>query len=183
MLRERDFELIKKLSEGDQIAFKELYEETYEKVYFYLFRLFKEKSLAEDVIVETYTEVWINAKNFRGEARLLTWIIGIARNIAMNKLKKLQFHESIDNFPDIPDKRNYPETELNGNKELIQKAMMMLSLKHREVLDLVFFQEMTYKEVSVILQIPVNTVKTRVFYAKEELKKIISRMGVRKDEI
>jgi RNA polymerase sigma-70 factor (ECF subfamily) len=60
---------------------------------------------------------------------------------------------------------------LNGNRELIQKAMMNLSLKHREVLNLVFFQEMTYKEVSLILKIPVNTVKTRVFYAKEELKK------------
>jgi len=183
VLRERDFELIKRVSEGDQSAFKELYDETYKKVYFYLFRLFKEKSLVEDVIVETYTEVWINAKNFRGNAGLLTWIIGISRNIAMNKLKKLQSHESIDNFPDIPDKITSSETELNGNRELIQKAMMNLSLKHREVLDLVFFQEMTYKEVSLILKIPVNTVKTRVFYAKEELKKIISRMGVRKDEI
>ncbi len=56
-------------------------------------------------------------------------------------------------------------------------------MKHREVLDLVFFQEMIYKEVSGILKIPVNTVKTRVFYAKEELRKILDRMGLKKNEI
>lgn len=180
MLNGKDFELMKRISKGDEHAFKELFEETHKKVYFYLFRLFKDKNLAEDILIDTYTEAWRNARNFRGESRLLTWIIGIARNLAMNRFKKTHYFERIDDFPDIPDQKNSQEIGI-GN--VIQKAIEELSLKHREVLDLVFFQEMTYKEVSELLKIPVNTVKTRVFYAKKELKNILEKMGVRKNEI
>lgn len=183
LLNSKDFELMKRISEGDENAFKELFEETHKKVYSYLFRLFKDKNLTEDTLVDTYTEVWRNSGHFRGEARLLTWIIGIARNLAMNKFKELKFHECIDDLPNILTYSFSPETEITEKRALIKEALSKLSIKHREVLDLVFFQEMTYKEVSKILKIPVNTVKTRVFYAKEELKNILKKMGVRENEI
>lgn len=183
MLKEKDFELMKRISEGDESAFKELFEGTHRKVYFYLFRLFHEKSMAEDLVIETYSEVWINAMSFKRESRVITWIIGIARNLAMNKFKSLHSNERIDDYPDIPEPKDSSGSQFNGKKELINQAMKKLSFKHREVLDLVFFQEMTYKEVSEILKIPINTVKTRVFYAKKELRGILNKMGVKKDDI
>lgn len=179
---DKDIELLKRISKGDEESFRQLYELTHKEVYFFLFRLFHDKDAAEDTLIETFTEVWKSAKNFKGKARILTWIIGIAKNLAMNKLKKDRTHESIDDFPNISNSAN-PTAESFERQRLLKEAMSSLSVKHREVLDLVFYHEMTYQEVSEVLNAPLNTVKTRVFYAKEALRKTLSHMGVKRDDI
>ncbi len=83
---DKSVELLEKVSEGDEEAFRQLYDLTHKKVYFYLYRLFKVKESAEDALVETYTEVWRGAKSFKGKSLVTTWIMGIARHLAMNEL-------------------------------------------------------------------------------------------------
>ncbi|NWF93648.1 MAG: sigma-70 family RNA polymerase sigma factor [Syntrophaceae bacterium] len=173
---------MRKISEGDEEAFRRLYEATHKKVYFYLYRLLRRRAMAEDVMVETYTEVWRGAKHFKGRSKVTTWMMGIARNLAMNELRKVREHEKIDDFPNLSG-GPAPDTEGSDRRRLLKEAMAGLSINHREILDLVFFHEMTYQEVSEVLDIPVNTVKTRVFYAKEALREILSRMGVSRDEV
>jgi len=179
---DRDFELLKRISEGDEVAFGELYQLTHKKVYSYLYRLLQGRPMAEDVLVETYTEVWRGAKKFKGYSKVITWVMGIARNLAMNELRKVKEYEDIDDFLDLSNGRGL-DVESFDRKRLLKKGMSVLSIKQREVLDLIFFQQMTYQEVSEILKIPVNTVKTRVFYAKELLRDALSRMGVNRDDI
>ncbi|MFQ5901989.1 MAG: RNA polymerase sigma factor, partial [Thermodesulfobacteriota bacterium] len=145
-------------------------------------RLLQGREEAEDVLVETYSEVWRGAKRFMGNARVTTWIIGIARNLAMNTWRKVKTHDSIEDHPHLSS-RTVSDAEPFDRQRLIDKAMAGLSTKHREVLDLVFLQEFNYQEVSEVLNIPVNTVKTRVFYAKGAIKETLSRMGVRRDDI
>ena len=108
--------------------------------------------------------------------------MGIARNLAMNELGKLKKHDNIDDFPNLSN-GVIPDAEPMDRQRLLKEGMLRLSVKHREILDLVFFHEMTYQEVSQMLDIPVNTVKTRVFYAKETLKNALSSMGVKKDDL
>ncbi len=79
---DKSVELLEKVSEGDEEAFRQLYDLTHKKVYFYLYRLFKVKESAEDALVETYTEVWRGAKSFKGKSLVTTWIMGIARHLA-----------------------------------------------------------------------------------------------------
>jgi RNA polymerase sigma-70 factor (ECF subfamily) len=178
----KDLELLRKISCGDKEAFRELYDETHKKVYFYLYRLLRGRQAAEDILIETYTEVWKCAKNFKGKARATTWIIAIARNLGMNELRRFRDHHNIDEFPNLPDGHTQ-DMEQFDRQRFLKEAMLSLSIKHREILDLVFFHEMTYPEVSEILKIPVNTVKTRVYYAKEALKEVLGRMGVNRDEL
>ncbi len=102
--------LLKGVSRGDEEAFRKLYDLTHKKVYFHLYRLLKGKEAAEDVLVETYTEVWRGAKNFKGKSMVSTWIMGIARNLAMNELRKFKYHEDIENFPNLSNGTT-PETE------------------------------------------------------------------------
>ena len=68
-------------------------------------------------------------------------------------------------------------------KVMIKNGLSKISVKHQEILDLVFFHEMNYQEVSEVLNISINTVKTRVFYAKDALKKAFKKMGVKKNEL
>jgi len=178
----QDLELLKKISMGDGEAFRQLYDLTHRKVYVYLYRLVHGKQTAEDILMETYTEVWRCAGKFKGNSRATTWIMGIARNLAMNELGKLRRHDNIDNFPNLSN-GVMPDPEPMDRQRRLNEAMTKIPVKHREILDLVFFHEMTYQEVSEVLDIPVNTVKTRVFYAKETLKNALSSMGVKKDDL
>jgi RNA polymerase sigma-70 factor (ECF subfamily) len=174
--------LMEKVARKNEDAFRELYDRTQKRVYFYLYRLLREKEAAEDVLVETFSEVWRSAPKFMGRSKPTTWILGIARNLAMNYLKKMRHEDDIDNYQNrlVAEDAGVDECV---RRDFIQRAFLSLSAKHREMLDLVFFQDLSYPEIAEILGIPVNTVKTRVFYAKGELKKILAEMGVERDVI
>lgn len=175
-------ELLRAVSQGDEEAFRQLYDQTYGMVAFYLQRLLRDKTLVEDVLVETYAAMWKGAKGFRSESKISTWIIGIARNLAMKELKKQKSHESLDDHRDISN-GSLSDPEIADRPGLVRAGMSKLAHKHREVLDLVFFHDMTYQEISRLLDVPVNTVKTRVFYAKDALKYTLKHMGVTEDDI
>ncbi len=97
----QDLELLKRISGGDEKAFRQLYDLTHKEVFFYLYRLVHGKQAAEDILVETYTEVWRCAKKFKGRSRGITWMMWIARNLAMNELGKFKKHDNIDDLPDL----------------------------------------------------------------------------------
>jgi len=176
-------ELLKKVSYGDEEAFRRLYDLTCDKIAFYLQNLLRDKTLIDDVLVETFTAVWKSAGSFKGKSKVTTWIIGIARNLAMKQLKKTKLYENIDNYPYISNGALSVEESLD-RQTTVNKAMSQVSAKHREVLDLVFFHDMNYPEISRLLDIPVNTVKTRVFYAKDSLRDILEQTGgLNKDDI
>ena len=71
----------------------------------------------------------------------------------------------------------------SDRREVIAKALLQVSVKHREVLDLVFYQGFNYEEIASILKVPVNTIKTRVFYAKKALHDTLNTMGVNRDDL
>ena len=174
--------LLKLIQKGDENAFRQLYESTYGRVALYLRRLVADEHTVENILAETYVAVWKGAGSFQGKSQVTTWIIGIARNIAMNELRKLKHFESLDDHYEILD-NSVPDVELFDRPTLIQQALLKLSAKHREILDLVFFHEMNYPEVSVLLDVPVSTVKTRVFYAKDALKDVLGDLGVGKHDL
>ncbi|MDI1472523.1 MAG: sigma-70 family RNA polymerase sigma factor [Thermodesulfovibrio sp.] len=177
--------LIKKIAKQDEEAFRVLYENTSNKVFKYIYGLVNNKETAEDIMVETYIQVWRSAKNFKGMSKVMTWIFGIARNISMSEIKKQNYYNFDDNenlnnkFTVTP--QQFQLTAQVEIDEIMQIALNKLSVKHREVLDLIFIHEMSYEDIAEILCIPINTVKTRIFYAKEKLREILNEMGVSKD--
>jgi len=179
-----EFELLNKVASGDEEAFKQLYERINESLFFFIYRFLKDKEKAEDIHVEVFTEVWKSAKNFKGNSKVKTWIFGIARNLALNELRKRKKYLTTDDFP-YPSDGNPSDSELidKDKKVMIKNGLLKISVKHKEILDLVFFHEMNYQEVSEVLNISINTVKTRVFYAKDALKKAFKKMGVKKNEL
>lgn len=178
-----EHKIIRRIGKGDEDALRQLYELTSRNVFQYIFRLVNNKEMAEDLMIETYTQVWLSAKNFKENSRALTWILGIARNLTMNELKKRYYNHGELHANESISAEQFNSICHNEISEIIGKALKKLSPKHREVLDLVFIQELTYEEISELLRIPLNTVKTRIFYAKEEIRKILKDMGVSKDEL
>ncbi len=173
--------LLKKTAKKDRDAFQALYEGTNRQILVYLYRFVQDQNSVEDILVEVYTEVWKNSARFRQQSKVLTWMIGIARNLALKESRKRKYHDDIDTHLEIAGKE--VDFDNTNRKEILTRALNCLSPKHREVLDLAFYQELPYLEIAQLLSIPESTVKSRIFYAKADLKKILEKMGVTRDVI
>ncbi len=173
--------LLQQVIEGDRRAFSTLYEATNHRITVYLYRLIGNRDCVEDILVETYTQVWKSSSTFRRQSAVLTWMIGIARNIAFKEIGRIKIHDDIADHSELTVQ---PVNLDKGNRdEVLNRAISALSPKHREILDLVFFQELPYRDISGMLGIPESTVKSRVFYAKASLKQQLASMGIGQDDI
>ena len=139
-------------------------------------------SLAADIVDEALFEVWKVASKFAGKSKPSTWIHSIARNKLVDYLRKNSdskidkelLHASMDvSSPSAED-------EMMGSQQQrsVVRHMDKLSPDHKEVLLLAYFKELSVKEMAVTLNISDNTVKTRLFYARQRFKKILSRAGL-----
>jgi RNA polymerase sigma-70 factor (ECF subfamily) len=167
---------------GDQSAFERLYHLYEKRVYHYVFTLVNDQTLAEDIVGETMIAIWRGAGTFSGSSRVSTWIFGIARHKSLDALRRTgrqQREVDLDGAIDLPASGDSPfdNVERKQLESLTKRALETLSHEHREVLRLVFYDEMPYDEIAVLLSIPTNTVKTRVFYAKQQLKRQLERLG------
>lgn len=164
-------DIINSIAKGDEKALRELIMRMQARLYTYCFSLVGDEEDAEELTSEVFFQVWKSAKNFRGQSKASTWLFGIARNLCMNHLRKkrIKFLE-IKEWDAVYDPE---EEELNYDPELLKKAMEKLSPLHREVLYLAYYEDMSYNEIAKLLDIPENTVKTRVFNAKKKLRELI----------
>ncbi len=174
--------LIDKIGKGDRVSFTQLYEETSPRIRFFLIRMLGNIAVVDDVLVETYTSIWQGASRFSGKSRVLTWMFAIARNQALKEMRKNKKHKSLDEVaePVAPEVR---EHELSDQAQVIRRALLTLSGKHQQILELSFFNDLSYPEIGELLEIPVNTVKTRVFHAKKALAKSLKHMSIDRHDL
>lgn len=175
----RDTELLKRIAEGDRDAFTELYISYQPRLIKFCSRMLKyDVALASDTADEALIEVWRSAGSFSGLSQPSTWIHSIARFRMIGYLRKNKELLQNDNFEqlNIKDTDLLPEQEVvisERNQEIIDN-LAKLSEKHREVIELVYYRELSIKDISVMLDISENTVKTRMFYARKHLKSLLS---------
>lgn len=174
--------LIKRTGEGDRQAFQQLYSIYEKRLYAYLMKMLECKEDAEELLVEVMLAVWQGAKSFRGRSKLSTWIFGIAHNKAMTRLasKSKRAITDLDQAKDLqaPEPSPHNRQLERESKEKIQAALRQLSHEHREVVELTFYHGLSYAEIAQIVKCPVNTIKTRMFYARQRLKQLLSQAGL-----
>jgi RNA polymerase sigma-70 factor (ECF subfamily) len=176
MENERVSKLLERIAKQDQAAFQELYKAFSRKVFAYVLNQLKDQAKAEEVLVDTMYEVWRNPTRFRGESAFSTWLIGIARNKALlvyRSRRPDEDHADLDDIADIiPDESpdGYARLAEQQRREGVQLCMGKLTEEHRECLHLVFYEGMSLAEVAAIQRCPENTVKTRLFHARQKIK-------------
>ena len=173
--------LVRKVATGDTRAFEALYHLYEKRVYHYICTFVRDQSLAEEVVGEVMLAVWRGACHFAHQSRVSTWIFGIARHKALDAVRRngRPDHRTVD-IDDLPDLPSPQETPIEGIQReqlgtVMRQALAALSPEHQEVLRLVFYEELPYEDIALLLTIPENTVKTRVFYAKQQLKRHIAQ--------
>lgn len=161
---------------ADREAFSRLYRRYEARVYGYVRNFVRDSGLAEDLVVETMSAVWNGASTFDGRSRVSTWILGVARHKAIDAVRartRRPVTVPVDAANDVECPMPGPPDSVGAEQVARQtrRALDALSGEHREVLRLAFYEELPYEEIAQLLQIPANTVKTRVFYAKQTLRR------------
>lgn len=173
--------LLDLVAAGNQSAYEQLYRLLSRRVYAFVRRMIENTESADGIMVDTMYEVWRTAGRYRGDSRVITWILGIARNKVLMAMrsKPSARYEDIDDFAEIIDSEvpdGYALLAQRQTRELIQRCIQGLSEKHRECIHLTHFEDMSMPEIAGILGIPEGTVKSRLSHARAQLTACVSAM-------
>ncbi len=175
-------ELVKKIVAGDAEAFRNLIAAYQRLVSHIVFRMVNNEADREDLCQEVFVKVYQNLSSFHFESKISTWIAKIAYNTCLNYLKK----KKVLLFDDLAGKSESLEksfcsydaadsaalaTDLTAR---LQKEIETLPAQYRAILTLYHLDEMSYSEISEILDMPAGTVKSYLFRARKILKERLS---------
>ena len=174
---EEDEKLLCKCADGDKSSFAQLYRRHHASMIRVAYRYLNGADYVEDVIHEAMIILWQKAGEFEGRSRVKTWMLGIvilkARELTRKHQRQISLSELGEGF-DIDDLQadglDKPEDTMGQNRD-IRQVMSQLSDDHRSCIELAYFVGLTHKEISNVMQCPVNTVKTRIHFAKKYLKR------------
>jgi RNA polymerase sigma-70 factor, ECF subfamily len=178
-----DLELLAAVASGGSTAFELLYARYERRIYNYVRTFVRQPSLAEEVVIDTMMAVWNGARGFTKDSRVSTWILGIARHKALDAVRKARNYADATPLEGAAEIADTAESAIDSidrrcQAQLMLQALSQLSVDHREILRLAFYEELPYEDIAALLSIPNNTVKTRVFYAKQHLKSQLEKIGV-----
>jgi RNA polymerase sigma factor (sigma-70 family) len=153
--------LIGKVAGGDMTAFEALFRRYYPR------------------LNDTMLIVWRRAHTFNLRSKLSTWIIGIALRRSLKALEHAD--DAIDFDPDAAaaSAESGPEAQLlyQELRTRLRRALQSLSPEHRAVIELTYYDGYTYREIAAIVGCPIDTVKTRMFYARRRLRSLLADDG------
>jgi RNA polymerase sigma-70 factor (ECF subfamily) len=171
-------ELLDRIAKGrDQAAFRTLYGNYYQRLSRLLTRMSVRREDIEEVINDTFWVVWTKAGEFRGASQLSTWIIGIAYRRALNALRRAKLRPVADHEFDEDSVSVESEEESDANQQWLSLGLERLPVEQRMALELTYTLGHSCEEVAAILDCPVNTVKTRLFRARETLKQVLPALA------
>lgn len=176
-----DHALIRRVADGDREAFRALFEAYQQPVFRYLVRLMRDEAVARELTNDVMIEVWKGAARFEGRAKLRTWIFGIAHNKGVDVLRKrseLPWDEKAAESL-VDDGPSPHEMAAQGDlRRLVLGLLDRLSPEHRAVIQLTYYEGLSVREIAQTVDCPEATVKTRMFYARKQLKALLAEAGV-----
>jgi RNA polymerase sigma-70 factor (ECF subfamily) len=175
---------ISKARDGDQAAFRFLLNLFWPEVYNYQLKRTKSENDAEDITIQTFSKAFDKINTFDDKYVFKTWLITISKNIHIDLLRKKNtsiFTETSKEQEEkvylVADENPTPEDKLIGEQNLaaLLRDIKQLKPKYQEVIQLRYFQELSYKEISEQLKEPMNNVKVKLLRAKKLLAAIIKK--------
>ncbi len=176
-----DEALVALIAAGDKSAMRTLFARHSTRVFRFLLRIVDNAATAEDLVSETFFEVWRQAARFEARSKLSTWLLGIARHKALSSLRRRRADQLDDAaFALIADSSDDPEMDAQRQSRaaVLRDCLRQLPAAQRELLDLIYYQEQSIAEVAQIVGVPENTVKTRAFYARKRLAELLAERGI-----
>jgi RNA polymerase sigma-70 factor (ECF subfamily) len=175
-----DGRLISQIRQGNILALKTLYEKYKGQVYRTALAITRDREAAEDILQDCFLKVYIHVDKLDGSLPLSPWLHRVAVNLSYNWADKRRrwlqpLEEVIDHLVAPP--RTLPESVLERGElqQVIQKAIASLSFEHRVVIVLFYLNDFSLNEIAYVLDCPVGTVKSRLHYARQNLRRKLER--------
>lgn len=177
-LEKDDEQLVAASKRGDQDAFALLVQRYQRRVFNLVYRMLQQYEEASEVTQEAFLAAWQGLPSFRGDARFSTWLYRVAYNCSLKQLEQhkrdrtLQAALQADHLLErlTEDDSADVAMEIHDRQAFVQEQLSLLPAKYRIVLILRHLQEMTYEEMAEILTVPIGTIKTHLFRARNLLK-------------
>lgn len=174
---------IKKAKQNDQIAFNFLLDNYWNDVYAFQLKRTKNENDAEDVTIQAFSKAFDKINTYDDKYNFKTWLITISKNIHIDLVRKQQktikntSKDNDDNYFQIIDDSPTPEDKIITEQNLAKllKDIKKLKPHYQAVINLRYFQELSYKEISTALKEPINNVKVKLLRAKKLLAEIITK--------
>jgi RNA polymerase sigma-70 factor, ECF subfamily len=181
-----DRNLIRRIAAGDPGAMRELYAVYGGRMYAFALRVTGGAAAAEDVLQECLLAVWRGAGRFRGESRVLTWLLGIVHHKAADSAGERRISalpDDVENTFASLDPRPEERLLIRERESLLREGLERLPLAQRAALDLIFYQGLSLQEAAVVCECPLGTIKSRLNSAKCGLRRILERDGLKAEEL
>ncbi|HSL31523.1 MAG TPA: sigma-70 family RNA polymerase sigma factor [Anaerolineales bacterium] len=175
--------LVQRARNGDHEAFAALVTEYQRYVYTLALRMLKNEEEALDLAQETFVRAWTALPNFRGQSKFRTWLYRITTNLCYNRLPGLRRslsdlgNDVIAELPETNPTFDNPAHGLESHelRAYLHRAIDDLDEKYRLLISLRYQHEMSYEEIAGMLNLPLGTVKTGLFRAREQLRQALER--------
>lgn len=177
---------IEKAKKGDQVAFTFLLDFFWNEVYGFMLKRTENEADTEDIVIETFAKAFDRIATYNPEYAFNTWLIAIAKNVHIDLLRKKRsslFVEITDEEDqqayNVADSSPSPEDKLIKEQNLssLLECIKKLKPQYQEVIQLRYFQELSYQEIADQLTEPLNNVKVKLLRAKKLLSEIITKKG------
>lgn len=155
---------------GDDEALEELVRRWERKLFYYVRRLVANEADAWDILQQTWIRVLKGIGGVRDSDKLVPWLYRVARNAALTHRRSLLAQQPwVDREIKVETLATAEPPEANWTPQQVHQGMERLSVVHRDVLTLFFLEDLTIEQLALVLDVPQGTVKSRLFYAKQEL--------------
>lgn len=175
---------ISKAKKGNQSAFKYLLDTFWNDVYHYQLKRNKNENGAEDITIQTFSKAFEKIDTYNEKYIFKTWLISISKNIHIDSLRKKNISINADTTKEqeeqaylIVDESPTPEDKIITEQNLAKLLgdIKQIKPKYQEIIQLRYFQELSYKEISEQINEPMNNVKIKLLRAKKLLAEVIRR--------
>lgn len=174
---------INRAKQNDQIAFNFLLDTFWNDVYSFQLMRTQNENDAEDITIQTFSKAFDKIDTYDENYKFKTWLITISKNIHIDLVRKQKkaiqntSQDNEDNYLEIIDDSPTPEDKIITEQNLAKLLRDIKKLKpnYQEVINLRYFQELSYKEISEELNEPINNVKVKLLRAKKLLAAIITK--------
>ncbi len=187
----KDYSLVKLAIKGDQKAYASLMNRYRDAVYYMLLKIVSNKDDADDLTIEAFGKAFKNIHQYQPNFAFSTWLFKIATNNCIDFLRKKRAYTiSIDGGG--PNDEFNRQIEINSNtltpeevlikqqkEKLMQSVVRSLKPRYRTLVELRYFKELSYEEISVELDIPLGTIKAQLFRARELLSNVLKNSGLK----
>jgi RNA polymerase sigma-70 factor, ECF subfamily len=179
-----DEALLARILRQDSAALELLYDRHAQTVYSLLLRIVRDQAVAEELLQETFFQVWSKAEQFQGSGAVAAWLYRIARNKALDQLRRQKVRPQVapgeqDALEDVAAPAQDVELQVDQiwNRQHIRQALAQIPEEQRICLEMAYFDGMSQRQISDYTRTPIGTIKTRIRMGMNRLERLLRAVG------